>query len=63
MFNITVKNSGVHLLLFRFLQIVFHTVQEANDARMELADGFEIDEGDRQLTMRFFASKFISYYA
>lgn len=28
-------------------------MQEANDARVELADGFEIDEGDRQLTMRF----------
>lgn len=32
---------------------MFHTVDEANDARVELADGFEIDEGDRQLTMRF----------
>lgn len=32
-------------------------MQEANDARLELADGFEIDEGDRQLTMRFPISK------
>ncbi|EJW84449.1 hypothetical protein WUBG_04637 [Wuchereria bancrofti] len=43
-------------------EIVFHTVQEANDARMELADGFEIDEGDRQLTMRLLtADEYISY--
>uniref|UniRef100_A0A8R1XUS1 RRM domain-containing protein n=1 Tax=Onchocerca volvulus TaxID=6282 RepID=A0A8R1XUS1_ONCVO len=43
-------------------EIVFHTVQEANDARMELADGFEIDEGDRQLTMRLLTmDEYISY--
>ncbi|MCP9265564.1 BMA-SNA-2 [Dirofilaria immitis] len=43
-------------------EIVFHTVQEANDARMELADGFEIDEGDRQLTMRLLTmDEYLSY--
>ncbi|EFO23588.1 spliced leader protein [Loa loa] len=43
-------------------EIVFHTVQEANDARVELADGFEIDEGDRQLTMRLLTmDEYISY--
>uniref|UniRef100_A0A0R3S547 RRM domain-containing protein n=1 Tax=Elaeophora elaphi TaxID=1147741 RepID=A0A0R3S547_9BILA len=43
-------------------EIVFHTVQEANDARLELADGFEIDEGDRQLTMRLLTmDEYISY--
>ncbi|VDN18017.1 unnamed protein product [Gongylonema pulchrum] len=33
-------------------EIVFRTAEEANYALIELADGFEIDEGDRQLTMR-----------
>uniref|UniRef100_A0A915PQI4 RRM domain-containing protein n=1 Tax=Setaria digitata TaxID=48799 RepID=A0A915PQI4_9BILA len=43
-------------------EIVFHTEQEANDARMELADGFEIDEGDRQLTMRLLTmDEYVSY--
>uniref|UniRef100_A0A915BI55 RRM domain-containing protein n=2 Tax=Parascaris univalens TaxID=6257 RepID=A0A915BI55_PARUN len=35
----------------RQAEIVFRTAEEANDARIELADGFEIDEGDRQSTM------------
>ncbi|VDM27985.1 unnamed protein product [Toxocara canis] len=35
----------------RQAEIVFRTAEEANDARIELADGFEIDEGDHQYTM------------
>lgn len=33
-------------------QIVFRSKEDADDARVELAEGFEVDEGDRQFTMR-----------
>ncbi|MFH4976323.1 hypothetical protein AB6A40_003032 [Gnathostoma spinigerum] len=35
-------------------EIVFRSVEQARDAHKDLADGFEIDEGDRQLTMRLY---------
>ncbi|VDN03963.1 unnamed protein product [Thelazia callipaeda] len=33
-------------------EIVFRSEEEADDAIAELGDGFEIDEGDRQITMK-----------
>ncbi|VDM28283.1 unnamed protein product [Toxocara canis] len=42
--------------------IVFRTAEEANDARIELADGFEIDEGDHQYTMVLLtAEEYLTY--
>lgn len=41
-------------------KIMFRSEEAAKDALLELADGFEIDEGDRQVTMRS-AFKLVSF--
>ncbi|VDK53290.1 unnamed protein product [Anisakis simplex] len=49
-------------ILFMQFEIVFRSADEANDARIELADGFEIDEGDRQSTMVLLtAEEYLAY--